>query len=584
MKRSQFALSIIMFPLIASINLTAFSVQAMVVPTSQTQTLMSRLYPENATVGQTISWLIWTDPSLPGQPMTLTITDLGYTSNTVIYASKITLNNSGMYQLNVSTAGYKQDVYEFMANTTYDHMNLQSIRYNNLGSKLFIYAYANPYTAIPGDMVNLTIGDFNWVYQHLNATLYQHVNAAVNIVLYLYPNMIQPLESWTNVLIPSSNGSRVLRVSTAGFRAGYYLFMLSATSKIGAATASAVFNLKDMIINVQNSSYFIGDTVKVSIRTYPNVSSASLTIHPYSQMVNVVNQQVPLTNGKAAVSLNSSSWPPEYYNTTCTATVASKTVRDTTSFSLVPFSVNVDTDKSQYLSGQTVNVTTSTTPKKSGAKFTLDVTDSADNVVWSSGPSTLRSDGTAVNPINTNNWAVDTYSVTASVTSTVQGIQYVINDTSSFDIIEPTFDIYATLSSFSCSDFQMPLLNITTVPGQTNANLTITIRGSYYYGPSPTEGLEYNFTKTQFDCSQYKYNLPLPVAPNGSRMIYVTVSSPEGTNSTYSSPFPLIYYSHTNAASVSKPPLLVGSSPSSDIAIDEQKEMAVPKKPSEKDY
>jgi hypothetical protein len=588
MRHSRLALSIAILFVIALVTSTAFSVQAVAAPTSATQTLMSRLSPENSTVGQTISWTTWMDPSVQGQPMTLTITDLGnitVSNNTVIYNTNINMP-SGVYSQSVNTAGYKHHVYEFMANTTYGNMKLQSIRYNSFVptvSNLFVFASAEPATAIPGDTLSLTIEDFN-------SATYQPVAATLNITL-TNSTSPSPINSWKNVAIPSSNGTRILRVSTTGLKANtlgnYYKFNINATSAIGKATSLAVFTLKDIIVTVQNSSYFIGDPLNVSIRTYPTVSQAGLTIFsesftttpPYFQIVKVVDQYVSLTNGKATVFPSSTTWKPESYQALGNATVSSLTAEDTDYFSLYAFLVNVGTNKDEYLSGQTVNVTTTTTPKKGGASFTLTVTNSTDDTIWTYGPSTLRSDGTAVNLITTtNNWPVDTYTVKASVTSTVQGTQYVINDTSNFDIIKRTFNIYATLSSLTYSGYVMPLLNITTVAGQTNANLTITIQGPYLYYTG-TAGEEYLFTKTQSDFTQYLYNLPLPIGPNGTRYILVQVDSSAGTNKTYA----YLTYTHTNEVVVSEPfllqtLLLLGSSPLFYIAIRKRREPAVPQK------
>jgi hypothetical protein len=536
---------------------------------------MTRLTPESATIGQAITWLIWTEPGLPGQQVTLTITDIGTntaSNNTVIYNQNMNLNTtnySGAYQLNVNTAGFKNHVYAFTANTISGNMELESTRYSDfssVASGLAMFAFVSPFYSIPGDTVELTI------YAYDSAT-FHGAAATANITL------SNSTQSWKNVAIPASNGSRVIQVSTTGLKSGSYQLNVAATSAIGKAFDTASFLLKDIIIAVEDYTNYIGNPVNVSIRTYPNITQSGLEISFFNytsfKTVKVFDQYVTLTNGKAIVLPNSNTWKPESYDAIANATVNSKNIEGLDYFNLEAFSVDVETDEGSYLPGQSVNVTTTTTPSQGVKQFRLKVTNSTDDVVYAYGPSNLRSDGTAVNLISTTGWPIGNYAVEASVTSTVQGTQYVINNTSDFDIYSRIFNVDATLSSSTFSGYVMPLLSITTSPGQTNANITITIQGPDYY--SVTQGQEYLFKKTLFDCTQYLYNLPLPIAPNGTRTIRVQVDSSAGTNSTQ----PLhLSYTHTNEVVVSEPfllqtALLVGLSPLFYVAIKKRRESAL---------
>ena len=580
MRYSRFTLGITVLLLIAVVASTTLSAAVKAAPTSATQTLMTRLTPESATIGQTITWLIWTEPSLPGQQVTLTITDIGTSTasnNTVVYNQNINLNTtnySGAYQLNVNTAGFKKHVYVFTANTISGNMELESTRYSDFSSAasgLIILAFADPFDSIPGDTVELTIYAYN------SATIFQGIAATANITLYNSTKAV--FQSWKNVAIPASNRSRILQISTTGLKSGSYHLNVTATSAIGEAAYTAPFALKDIIVAVQDHTNYIGNPVNVSIRTYPTITQSGLEISFFNstsfKTVKVVDQYVTLTNGTAIVLPNSSTWKPESYDAIANATVNTKNVEDLDYFNLKAFSVDVGTDEGEYVPGQSVNVTTTTTPSQGVKQFRLRVTNSTDDVVYAYGPSNLRSDGTAVNLISTTGWPIDSYTVEASVTSTVQGTQYVINSTSDFDIYSRTFNVDATLSSYTFSGYVMPLLSITTSPGQTNANLTITIQGPDYY--SVTQGQEYLYKKTLFDCTQYLYNLPLPIAPNGTRTIRVQVDSSAGTNSTQ----PIhLSYTHTNEVVVSEPfllqtALLVGLSPLFYVAIRKRKEPAL---------
>jgi hypothetical protein len=101
----------------------------------------------------------------------------------------------------------------------------------------------------------------------------------------------------------------------------------------------------------------------------------------------------------------------------------------------------------------------------------------------------------------------------------------------------------------------MPALTITTTPGQTNANLTLTVDG--------LEGEYYTFTKNGFDSTTYLYGVPLLKQPNGTDIIEVKITSSAGTNETGA----ILHYTHSADMSVIPESflletlLLVGSSP-----------------------
>jgi hypothetical protein len=296
-------------------------------------------------------------------------------------------------------------------------------------------------------------------------------------------------------------------------------------------------------VEVLNSSYLVGDFVNVTIRTYPTVSQANLSISFLNtttfDTTTVLDQPLTLTDGRISEVYYSATWPTDLrkalsYYAEANASVSKRTVEDQDYFSFDVFYVNVETNESRYLSGQRVKVTTSTTWAQAGAALTLRVSNST-HLYRTYNTSGIEPDGMAYNTIDTTGWPVEDYEIEASV---VSGFDYMRNGTATFKVFIRTFNIYATLDASSYTDFTMPALTITTVPGQTNANLTLTVDG--------LEGEYYAFTKTGFDSSTYLYGVPLLKQPNGTNIIEVKVVSSAGTNETSA----ILSYTHSAGMSV----------------------------------
>jgi hypothetical protein len=183
------------------------------------------------------------------------------------YPKNVNLGGSnGSRIVTVSTAGYTTHEYQFKANTTSGNMKLVSSRYQDFESSFLAFASASPFRAIPGEAVELTLSEF------------PYVDAVANVT---FGNSTYTKQTWSNIAIPASNGSRIIKdVSTTGLKAGNYQFKVNATSSIGARanTFPGILVLDDIIVEVENSSYLVADFVNVTIRTYPAVSQANLSI------------------------------------------------------------------------------------------------------------------------------------------------------------------------------------------------------------------------------------------------------------------------------------------------------------------
>ena len=487
-------------------------------PSEETQTLMSSLSPPNATIGDTITWLVWTDPNCSGQEVTLKILD--ETNDTVIYEDVKNLgttNECGSLKQTVPTVGYLEHKYQFTARMEIGNMEIECYRYLDWTvappPTFGIYAYATPSPLLPGDTTDL----------HIVETLYPYVAATADIIVYnsTHPN----LWNTSGVAIPATNGSRIIKVPTTGLVAGFYNINVTATSAIGADSTSAFFQLKDLFFSVEKWSYFVGELVNVSIRTYPTVTEAGLSIFildystwpPLYQVV--VDEVVPLTLGEAHRSYDSSGWTPsDSYQALCNVTIDTRLVTDMSYFSLRAFDVDVECDKWQYLVGSPVNISISTTPPKPGATFNITV--SKDWVeVWTNA-SVLDSYGKASVVMSTTGFETGYYDVDVTVSDGI----YEEEGSDSFSLIVEIFAIFASVNPYINQGYAMPNLTITTVPGQTDANLTILVGAGW--------ALEtYQFVKTNFDVSYYEYFLPLPGMPLGT-YVTVGVNSGAGTNET----------------------------------------------------
>jgi len=487
------------------------------VPSEETQTLLSSLSPPNATLGDTITWLVWTDPNASGQEVTLTIWD--ETNDTMISEGTGTLGTThecGSLKQPVSTVGFLEHEYKFIARMEIGNMEMESYRYLDLTvappPKFGIYAYATPSPLLPGDTTDL----------HIVETLYPYVAATADVRVY---NLTDPnLWTTTGVEIPATNGSCTVKVPTTGLVAGFYSINVTATSAIGVGSTSAFFQLIDLFFDVEKYTYYVGDQVNVSIRTYPTVSEAGLSIFRFSFWPPlhevVVDEVVPLTLGEAHKTYDSSGWTPfDSYQALCNVTIDTELVMDMAYFSLKAFEVDVSCDKYQYVVGSPVNISISTTPPKPGATFNITVSKDMEEV-WTYGPSTLDSHGEASVIMDTAGFEVGYYDVDVIVSDGI----YEEEGSDSFSLIVETFAVFATVTPYSNVGYAMPNLTITTVPGQTNANLTIRVGAGWAFET-------YQFNKTNFDVSHYEYFLPLPGMPSGT-FAMVEVSSSVGTNET----------------------------------------------------
>ncbi|MDQ1281252.1 MAG: hypothetical protein QG670_2517 [Thermoproteota archaeon] len=502
---------------------------AATVPTSQNQTLMSSVAPENATRGQALSWLIWTDPPLPDQLVTEKIVD--QTNGTTIYSNTEalrTLNNCGDLVKTVSTTGFATHVYKFSSNITVGTTTITSTRYIDFTTTpvtLSIYADVTPDPTLTGDAHNVTIYNFNFPYVSATATMK------------IYNNTNPSIWTMSDVNLPASNGSRrILIPPIAGMSAGTYYLRVNATSAIGNGTTTTSFELKDIILTV-DSGYYIGQPTNITIRTSPTVTQSGVNItyvdysyYPYT-VGKVADLNLALSDGKVSYSFNTATWPEESYTVKANASIGSKKVFDNGYFSLVAFSVSVSAPNNKYIVGTPVNLTISTTPIQAGAAYNGTVTNSTGDTMFTIDPSTLNSNGWASLLISTTGWPIGNYYIDVFVNNT----HYTETGYDSFNLFLRTFNIYATLPGGSFDTYigyAMPILNIATMPGQTIANMTLYISCSY--------GHTYDLFKPGFDLSSYQYLLPLPEMRNGSYTVNVNIKSYAGTNSTST----YLFYNH----------------------------------------
>jgi len=481
-------------------------------PTSDTPTLTTSLSPSNATLGQNVTWLIWTDPNCSGHLVNLKIFD-EWNSTTVFDENRTlgTLNACGSWKETVPTTGFAEDEYRFTATLEVDGMKMESTRYLDFQVSHFsLYSYVSPYDSIPGEGIKLTMYE----------TVYPYVNASADVLVFNDTN--PSLWTMNDVEIPASNGSRIIDIPTSGWIAGSYSVNVTATSSMGTSQTTTYFWLTDLIVTTDKFGYYIGQQVNVSIRTYSTVSEAGLTIyHGFMPPEVVAHEYIPLTDGHGSKLYDTSSWSPDYYYVICNATINLDTAFASAYFYLDAFSVNVDTDKYTYTAGEPVNISISTTPPQSNAIFNVTITNSTDDVIWTYGPSNLDVNGEASVIFDSTDLPPDDYLIKVWVNNT----HYERSDTVSFEIAATVFDIYADVQPYYNSGYAMPVLNTTVVPAQSHANITIEVSAWF--------GTVYTFTKEDFSISTYNYLLPVVGMSNSTYWVDVHVSSSGGTNSTW---------------------------------------------------
>jgi len=515
-------------------------------PSAETQALFSSLSPPKPSIGDDVTWLVWTDPNATGQEVTLEVVDV--TNGTTVYGpvsrSLGTLNRCGSLKETVSTEGYLKHRYQFSVTMSIGNMEIKSYKYLDWAAPAFIlWAWVESYKLLRGEAVNLTIQESIWPY----------VDATANITVY---NATHPaLWTTTGVTIPATTGTSSILIPTTGLSTNStvqyfdtygsipgYGINVTATSAIGTASSDpAYFVLSDLILEVKSvwGEVYVGDLLNVSIRTHATVPQAGLKVFftDYSvwppTIEVVVDEYVSLTNGEALESYDTSGWKPAFsYIILCNATVDTTTVQEMTFFSLMAFRAEVGFDKFIYHAGESVNATVSTHRPQPSAPFNLTVYKGwyEGEVFWSVKSLTLDSNGRKSVMIPTNEtWSPSSYGVEVRFGEYSLGNYFTIW----------AFDILAEVSPSENVEYAMPTLNVTTVPGQTS-NLTFTVTGYPYPGGGLVADY-YSFKKTNFDVSSYQYVLPLAGMLNVSCWVSVTVDSAVGTNSTMSAEF---LYSH----------------------------------------
>jgi hypothetical protein len=496
--------------LIASLVCTKVKPVSGGIPTLGTPTLTTSLSPPNVTLGQNVTWLIWADPNCSGYNVNLQIFD--YTNWTKIFDENrtlSTLNECGSWKETVPTTGFDKHYYSFTAKTVIDGAKIESTRYLDLQSTTFsIYVYASPFRAIPGENVSLTI------YESANP----YVDAMANVTIFSGSN--PSVLELTNVLVPSATGFQEVTIPTNGWVADNYYVNVTAISALGSSFDTTYFMLSDVILTIGASTYYMGQNVNISIRTYPSVPNAGLSIYSLFSPP-VVDEFMSLVNGRGSMLYDSSTWPPAFYLVDCNVASPPVDATDQGYFYLNPFTVQVYTDKSEYLVGEQANITVSTTLPQAGAAYNLTLKNSTDFKIWSYA-SNLDSHGKTSVLLDTANLMLGDYRIDAVVNNT----HYERSDYDTFTVISRVFDIYASVNPYTNTDYTMPDLNVTVVPQQTNANISIAVFG--------WTGTYYTFTKEHFNISTYDYLIPTVGMPNGTYYVDVTVKSTAGTNSTWS--------------------------------------------------
>jgi hypothetical protein len=499
--------------LLLAMNFATLKARATTYPSAESPTLFTSLSPSNASLGSNISWLIWTDTNSSGSSVSLEIED--ETNSSSIYQANLTLgtlNQCGSLVQAISTAGFTNHLYKFKATTVINGMEIESTRYLDFSapiSQFLIIASPSSFQIIAGDPMTVNISEITSPYVDATATAVVYNGSNPNI------------QTISDINIPSSSGNAAVPISTSTLSAGIYYVNVTATSSLGNASFLAGFQVAEIIVEANELYYYVGETINISIRTYPSVTQAGLQIFVAGFPPTIaVDENVTLTDGKASALFDSTTWSPDSYVVYGNATIDGGTVYAATSFVLLTFDVSVETDKSAYSPSEMANVTLTTTPPQANAEFNFTVTNSTDDIVYAYGPATLNAQGEASVAFITTGLAPDDYSIQAFVNNTHD----TESDTTVFTIVTPTFNIYASVSPFSNNQYAMPTLNVTVMPQQNNANMSIAIDGLF--------GTFYNFTRYNFSLSTYLYALPTAALPNGTYGVEVRVSSPAGTNTT----------------------------------------------------
>ncbi|RLI35888.1 hypothetical protein DRO55_04675 [Candidatus Bathyarchaeota archaeon] len=479
--------------------------------------LYSSLSSWNASVDGALTWLIWTDPITPNATVYLKVFD--ETNFTTVYGPVETmLSPEGAMNMSFSTNGFNDThIYAFTASMQYGDGLIESTRYLEPTAPVEWWAscWASPYMIIPGDLMNLSI--------HISPAA-----AAVANISIMGPYGF-PVWSADDIAIPES-GMITFQFLTDNLTEGTYDIYANITRDGDLRTCHSSFYVTYLILDVENYYYVFNDTVFVNMRTLPTVSQIDLKIYQgyeweptYTAFTGTVNT----TDGVGTFEITTnSSWPIGYYVVKGYVTVDSEVYENFDTFELKAFLMNACVDEYRSIIGEDdyVNVTVTTGPLQANASLLIGVYEWVDweyVKVWNT-TTLLGPYGNACVPIPLAGLSEGYYDVEVAVTSGGYTEYYYTG----FELIERSFNVFASVDPWENIGYSMPILTVTAVPAQVDANVTINVIYGLTY---------YSYSLTDSNLSSISVPLPFAAIPSGNYWIEVWIESPAGSNGTWTS-------------------------------------------------
>jgi len=474
--------------------------------------LYSALSPWNASINGNITWLLWTYPIVPNGTVVLKIYD--YTNDTTVYGpTETTLSPAGAMNLTIATDGFNSShTYSFIAALRHDYGWVQSEveLAPPITPSLNVYCYASPYEVLLGEPVSIQI----WLWPAGSASANLTVIDSNGYRVY----------NETGIQIPE-NGSATVEVSTENLTAGYYEVNVTVTRDGLTKSDTCWFSLTYVILQMEEYTYYLGENITVTVYSLPAINQATIEVEHWDTGKIMYQKVVNLTDGQATVVIETnSSWPTGSYWAKGSVTVDSTVYTDYRFFELTEYSVSAFLDRYLYFRGlQNATLTIRTYPAQPNASFQVQLMRWSDGYesIWNT-TSQLTPYGNAsiIIPLTELNLTEDYYDIKVTVNSSGV-VKYAWEF---FYLEKKTFDVVASVDAYNLVGYSMPILTVTTSPGQTQANATIHVSGFNFY---------YKCNLTNTDITEVTIPLPFAALKNDSYSIGVFVDSSAGSNKSW---------------------------------------------------
>ena len=513
-------------------------------PTSQQ--LFVSYYPEVFNPGDELTVLVWTDPPLPGEVVSLTL-EKSYLYGP-IYAENVTLNECGVYVGTIPTDSLEVgEAYFLRAAVKLGPFSLEASRVVIPGEigyyRIFCYCRnSSMFFPVHGEVVEIVVNETQPLEAELtmNLTGYDYMTGDV-----IYSELLYGELNETNQWI-------VVEVDTTTLPYGWYNFSVVANAGGVIKRCWTGFSIRKVRVTEPDSSSYVfytsthvwNSTATLHVKVAYYVNQVTLRFMRSFPPAVVFEVEVPLVDheGTVEVEVNSSNFPLEgspYEMFTLLADCVEEgspfpSTEFAGWFTVKPFEVlaTIDGEASAIFDERVFEVCVSTETPQPLADYIVALLNETDHVVRSY-RGLLNASGATTVGVDTTGLSNGEYKVQIYVWRMLSD-GYTYNVSKTLYIRRRAFEISVTVEPVVGTEYFCPLVRVTVSEEIRNATLIITATLTSREVPHLVFAARVagtNFTSK----GGFSYEYYLPIAGrirNGIYMVSATVVAQDGSNST----------------------------------------------------